>query len=174
MCTPKRSGGSMSEPAFGTRRPRALFLAPEAPYPMVGGGAFRAASLLEYLARCYSVDVIVFRPPDAKVAFPSGRVDRLLTLELPGHSKHQAMRVLRNGHRLLRRNPPLVDRFAGFGAPIAAFLKDRPPYDLAVVEHFWCAPYWEQIGPKCSRSILDLHNVESAWHLGCGKVASWP
>src|SRR5438132_806374 len=120
MCIPKRGGGSMSE----SGRRRALFLAPEAPYPMVGGGAFRAASLLEYLARSFSVDVIVFRQADTKVAFPAGRVDRLLAIELPRHSKHQAMRILRNGSRLLRRNPPLIDRFAGFGDEIAAFLKD--------------------------------------------------
>ena len=155
-------------------RPRALFLAPEAPYPMVGGGALRAASLLEYLAREFSVDAVVFRPPDAEVAFPSGRVDRLLTIDLPRHSKNQAMRFLRNGQRLLCRNPPLVDRFAGFGARIAAFLKGRPGYDVAVIEHFWCAPYWEQVGPMCRRTILDLHNIESAWHLGCGKVSGWP
>ncbi len=149
-------------------------MAPEAPYPMVGGGAFRAASLLEYLTRFFRVDAVVFRPPDTSIAFPSCSIDRLLTIELPRHSKHQAMRVLRNGQRLLLRRPPLIDRFSGFGAEIAAFLKDRPPYDLAVVEHFWCAPYWEQIGPMCRRTILDLHNVESAWHLGCGKVAGWP
>jgi glycosyltransferase involved in cell wall biosynthesis len=155
-------------------RRRALFLAPEAPYPMVGGGAFRAASLLEYLARSFSVDVIVFRQPDTKVAFPAERADRLLTLELPRHSKRPAMRILRNGRRLMSRTPPLVDRFSGFSGEIAAFLKDSPAYDLAIVEHFWCAPYWEQIGPKCRQTILDLHNIESAWHLGCGEVADWP
>jgi polysaccharide biosynthesis protein PslH len=154
--------------------PRALFVAPEAPYPMVGGGAFRAASLLEYLAHFFTVDAVVFHAPDTELAFPTCRIDRLLTIELPRHSKHQAMRVLRNGQRLVLRRPPLIDRFAGFGAQIAAFLKGRPPYHLAVVEHFWCAPYWEQIGPMCSHTILDLHNVESAWHLGCGKVAGWP
>jgi glycosyltransferase involved in cell wall biosynthesis len=153
---------------------RALFLAPEAPYPMVGGGALRAASLLEYLARSCSVDAIVFQQPGAKVCFPPGRIGGLLTLPLPEHSKHPVPRFLRNGRRLLRRRPPLIDRFGGFGAEIAAFLKDRPPYDLAIVEHFWCAPYWEQIGPQCRRTILDLHNIESAWHLGCGKVARWP
>ena len=153
---------------------RALFVAPEAPYPLAGGGALRAASLLEYLAQSYAVDAIVFHTPDAGVAIPSGRVDRLDTIELPRHSKRYAARALRNGRRLLRRSPPLVDRFGGFGARIASLLADRPPYDLAVMEHFWCAPYWEQIAPHCRRTVLDLHNIESAWHLGCGKVAPWP
>src|SRR5262249_41502449 len=139
-------------------RLHALFLAPEPPYPIIGGGAMRAASLLEYLAQVCSVDAVVFRAPEAEVAFPSGRIDRLLTIELPRHSKQPAMRVLRNSQRLLRRSPPLVDRFAGFGAQIAAFLDARPAYDLAVVEHFWCAPYWQQIGLRCRRTILDLHN----------------
>ena len=160
----------MAEPV----RRRALFVTPEAPYPMVGGGALRAASLLEYLARSHSVDAIVFRAPGAGIDFPSGLIDRLLVIDLPRHSKHRAARVLRNGHRLLRRSPPLIDRFAGFGSLIAAFLKDRPPYDVAVVEHFWCAPYWEQIGARCRRTILDLHNIESAWHLGCGRASDWP
>ncbi len=155
-------------------RPRALFVTPEAPYPIVGGGALRAASLLEYLARDYAVDVLVFRAPGARVDFPSGRIDRLLTIDLPHHSKHQAARLLRNGERLLRRSPPLMDRFAGFGSQVAELLADRPAYDLGVVEHFWCAPYWDQIGRRCRRTILDLHNIESAWHLGCSQAAEWP
>ena len=155
-------------------RRRALFLAPESPYPLIGGGALRAASLLEYLAQSYAVDAIVFRTPGAPVDLPAGLVDRLDTIELPRHSKQPAARVRRNGLRLLRRSPPLIDRFSGFGAQIAALLADRPPYDLGVIEHFWCAPYLEQIGPHCRRTILDLHNIESAWHLGCGKVAPWP
>ena len=54
---------------------RALFLVPEAPYPMQGGGAMRSASLLEYLAGRYNVDVIVFREPGAPepaALFPAG------------------------------------------------------------------------------------------------------
>ena len=155
-------------------RRRALFVAPEPPYPAVGGGALRSASVLEYMARSFTIDAVVFRTPGAEVTFPSGRIDRLLTIDLPAHSKHNAMRVLRNGHRLLRRSPPLIDRFAGFGRQIAGFLEDCPSYDLGVVEHFWCAPYWEQIGARCRRTILNLHNIESAWHLGCGKTSGWP
>jgi glycosyltransferase involved in cell wall biosynthesis len=50
----------------------------------------------------------------------------------------------------------LVDRFSGFDLPV---LRD---YDLGVVEHFWCAPYIEQLRPRCRRVVLDLHNIESA------------
>src|SRR5438067_146208 len=28
--------------------------------------------------------------------------------------------------------------------------------------------------PERRRTILDLHNIESAWHLGCGRVEAWP
>jgi len=134
----------------------------------------RAASLLEYLAQHYTVDAAIFHTPGERVEFPSGRIDRLLTLEIPHHSKHTAVRLIRNGVRLLRQTPPLIDRFSGFGDPLAAFVADRPPYDMAVVEHFWCAPYLEQIGPHSRRTILDLHNIESAWHLACGKASDWP
>jgi len=150
---------------------RALFVAPEAPYPLQGGGALRSASLLEYLAQSYSVDAIVFHTPGSPVVFPPDRINRLLTIELPWHSKRTAARLLRNGSRLLRQTPPLLDRFSGFGARVAEFLGD---YDLGVVEHFWCAPYLDQIGPRCRRTVLDLHNIESAWHSGCGQVARWP
>ena len=66
----KRNGDSAPP-----ERPRALFLTPEAPYPLEGGGALRAASLFEYLAARYEVDVIVFREPgapDPASLFPAG------------------------------------------------------------------------------------------------------
>jgi glycosyltransferase involved in cell wall biosynthesis len=155
-------------------RLRALFVAPETPYPLVGGGALRAASMLGYLAQSHAVDAIIFHTPGAPVAFPPGLICGLDTIELPAHSKHYAARALRNGRRMLRRNPPLVDRFAGFGPRITELLENRPRYDVAVLEHFWCAPYYEQIAPYANRVVLDLHNVESAWHMACGKVAGWP
>ena len=43
----------------------ALLLAPEAPYPLTGGGALRTASLVHYLAQRRAVDLIVFRQPGA-------------------------------------------------------------------------------------------------------------
>lgn len=155
-------------------KPRALFLAPEAPYPLTGGGALRAASILEFLSRCYTVDAAIFHTPGERVEFPPGLIGRLFPIELPHHSKDGAPRLLRNGGRLLRGVPPLVDRFSGFGGPLADFLRDRPPYDLAVAEHFWCAPYWEQLAPHARHTILDLHNIESAWHRTAGRVARWP
>ena len=41
----------------------ALFISPEAPYPLAGGGALRSASLLNFLASRYSLDMVVFREP---------------------------------------------------------------------------------------------------------------
>ena len=37
-----------------------LFLSPEAPYPLHGGGAYRTASLLHFFARFAQVDLILF------------------------------------------------------------------------------------------------------------------
>jgi glycosyltransferase involved in cell wall biosynthesis len=148
----------------------ALFVAPEAPYPPQGGGALRSASLLAYLAPRYGVDGIVFREPGAPqpaAMFPEGLLREICVIDLPYHSRRIAARAARNAERLLRRVPPLMDRFAGFGRQIADFLRGRS-YDIAVVEHFWCAPYWEQIGPHCRRSVLDLHNIESVLHERCG------
>jgi hypothetical protein len=80
-------------------RNRALFLAPEVPRLGTGGGGLRSASLLEYLRTKYDVQVATFT--------------------LPHHSKHLAARAWRNGLRVLRGVPPLIDRFAGFEAQLA-------------------------------------------------------
>jgi glycosyltransferase involved in cell wall biosynthesis len=37
-------------------------------------------------------------------------------------------------------------------------------YNVAVVEHFWCAPYAAVLRGHCERMVLDMHNVESVWH----------
>jgi glycosyltransferase involved in cell wall biosynthesis len=146
--------------------PKALFLSPEAPYPTVGGGPLRSASLLEYLAQCFAVHAVVFREPgspDPVRAFPPGRVERVDVLELPFHSKRPIARAFRNASRLARRSPPLVDRFSGFEARLGELL-DGNAYEVAVIEHFWCAPYVRQLRPHAPRVVLDLHNIESLWH----------
>jgi glycosyltransferase involved in cell wall biosynthesis len=152
-----------------SHKPSALFLSPEAPYPIAGGGSLRSASLLEYLARRYDVDVIVFRQPGAPD--PAGLIPNRLTrsvtvLDLPAHRRSLAARALRNAGRVVRRVPPLVDRFAGFSAAIARAVGGGH-YDIGVIEHSWCAPYLEQLSPVCSRTVLDLHNVESVLHARC-------
>lgn len=154
----------------------ALFLSPEAPYPVAGGGAIRSASLLDYLGRRYNVDLIVFHEPgapDPVPLIPPTLVRRVHVVELPFHSRHLLARLGRNFGRLLRASPPLNDRFRGFGGSIRDFLRGRS-YELAVVEHFWCAPYREQIAPHSQRVILDLHNVESALLAGCANAETWP
>ena len=148
------------------RLPKALFLSPESPYPTIGGGPLRTASLLEYLSRRFSVDAIFFREagaPDPALSVPAGRVDRLDVLELPRHSRSPIARATRNSIRMVRNRPPLVDRFSGFEDAIGK-LAAREQYEAAVVEHFWCATYVEQLHPNSKRVMLDLHNIESVWH----------
>jgi polysaccharide biosynthesis protein PslH len=147
----------------------ALVLAPEAPYPLAGGGALRTASLLHYLALTHSVDLLVFREPgapDPAGFLPPGLVRRILVLDLPAHRRGVAARALRNAARLARHAPPLVDRFSGFAGAMARQLEGRR-YDIGVVEHFWCAPYWDQLAPLCGRTVLNLHNIESELHHSC-------
>jgi glycosyltransferase involved in cell wall biosynthesis len=123
-----------------SRKPRALFLSPEAPVAGAGGGGLRSASLLEYLRVKYDVQVFSFT--------------------LPHHSKSPIARIWRNGWRLVRGAPPLLDRFAGFEPQLAPVLDGRR-FDLGVIEHFWCAPYARALRPYCDRLVLDLHNIES-------------
>jgi glycosyltransferase involved in cell wall biosynthesis len=153
-------------------RPSAVFLAPEAPYPIAGGGQLRAASLVEYLGLHYDVDVIVFRQPgapDPAGQFPSRLVRRVTVLDLPPNGRSFAARALRNAGRVARRIPPLVDRFAGFSVQIARALNGAR-YDLGVIDHSWCAPYLEQLAPVCARTVLDLVDVESVLHGRCAAV----
>jgi glycosyltransferase involved in cell wall biosynthesis len=150
-------------------RPVALFFAPEAPYPLAGGGSLRSASLLEYLAQRYDVDVIVFRQPgapDPAALIPGRLARRVIVLDLPANRRSFAARALRNAGRVVRRVPPLVDRFSGFSAAVTGALGGAR-YDLGVIEHSWCAPYLEQLAAVCDRTVLDLHNVESLLHARC-------
>jgi len=94
----------------------ALFVCPEAIYPAVGGGALRSASLFEYLAGRYPVDVITFH----EQSVPGAR--EVLTLALPHHSKSKAARAVRNSRRFVAGRPPLVDRYSGFDSRIAQWL----------------------------------------------------
>ncbi len=146
--------------------PSALLLAAETPYPLAGGGALRTASLLHYLARRYDTDLVVFRQPgeeDPARRLPPGLARRVAVIELPPNRRTPAARTARNALRLIRRVPPLMDRFAGFAGPIQAALAGRR-YDIGIIEHFWCAPYAEQIASSCRRTVLDLHNIESILH----------
>jgi polysaccharide biosynthesis protein PslH len=171
----------MSTPSsdFGTpvsgNKPRALFLAAEAPYPITGGGSMRAASVLEYLARRYSVHGILFREPDAPdpvSAVPHGRLDRADVIDLPFHSKSELARVWRNARRLMRKRSPLLDRFSGFESQVARLLSGF--YDAVFIEHFWCAPYLTQVRPHAKLVILDVYNIESAWHASVGSAENGP
>jgi len=136
----------------------------------------RSRSVLEYLARHYATDVIVFREPgatDPVRRFPSGIAHEIHVIDLPRHRKDSLSRGIRNGLRMLRTTPPLMDRFGGFSEQVAAAVRARR-YDLAMVEHFWCAPYWQQIGPVSGRTVLNLHNIESALHERCARTERWP
>jgi glycosyltransferase involved in cell wall biosynthesis len=151
-------------PVLGIK-PKALFLAAESPYPTIGGGPIRASSVLEYLADRFSVHAIFFLEPGAgpQTAAPSGRLDRVDLISLPFHSKRPVARVLRNVARLVRNRPPLMDRFAGFEAQIERCVSGQR-YEAAFIEHFWCAPYVDQVRTSAKRVILDVYNIESEWH----------
>ena len=150
----------------------ALVLAPEAPYPLMGGGAFRTASLIHYLARTRPVDLILFRQPgapDPAAQLPRGLVRRASVIQLPPTGRGRAARAARNSARMLRRVPPLVDRFAGFQREVSDAIR-LERYEIGLIEHSWCAPYWEQVSPVCQRTVLDLHNIESLLHARCAAV----
>ncbi|MGD0200388.1 MAG: glycosyltransferase family 4 protein [Bryobacteraceae bacterium] len=166
----KRPGGnSASEPA-------ALLLSLEAPFPAAGGGALRTASIIEYLARRYAVDLIVFHErgaPDPRPSVPPDLVRDVYLIELPHHSRRLMPRAARNALRLLLGVPPLAHRFSGYGGAIAACLGSRR-YRVAFIEHSYCAPYLEQIAARAEECVLDLHNIESALFERYAATEPWP
>ncbi|HEU0121416.1 MAG TPA: glycosyltransferase family 4 protein [Bryobacteraceae bacterium] len=134
-----------------------LLVCPESPYPVLGGGAQRIASLVEYFAaRGCDVDILTFIPCQA----PPSLVREILCVPLPANGRSLPARVLRNAGRLVRGVPPLIDRLSGFDAGIRAVLGARR-YDLAVLEHFWVAPYVQLMREFAARLWCDLHNIES-------------
>jgi len=157
---------------LGAERSRALLFAPEAPYPLSGGGALRTASILHYLSHRYDLDLLTFlQPGDARAnhELPAGLVHRFDTIDLPVHRTGPAARIFRNSVRLVRRVPPLIDRFAGFEHKVDKVLSGRR-YEIGVIEHFWCAPYRRSLSQICARTVLNLHNIESVLHERCGSV----
>jgi hypothetical protein len=97
-------------------RPSALLLAPETPYPLMGGGAMRTASLLHYLA--HYVDLIVFRQPGAAHPaehLPAGLVRHLTVIDLPKLSRSLVARALRNAIGVVEpfRRAPYYSQIAG-------------------------------------------------------------
>ena len=144
---------------------RALMLSPEPPYPLQGGGAYRIASLLHYFARFAEVDLILFSHSGAP-RFSARPCQNAARYPLPAHNRGIAARYLRNASRAIRGVPPLIDRLAGLAAPLERAIGNRR-YDFGIVEHFWCAPYIEQLTSRCSTTVLDLHNVESVLHERC-------
>lgn len=158
-----------------SERKAALFLSPEAPYPLAGGGALRSASLLQWLSERYDVDLVVFREPgapDPRAALPPNLVRDASVLDLRYHSGELSARAWRNFRRFLRGAPPLNDRFAGYGGQLERILAGHELYDLAVVEHFWCAGYAPVLRPRCRQLVLDLHNIESNLHVRCAATGS--
>ena len=142
----------------------ALMVCPESPFPAVGGGALRTASLATYLGTHYALDVIVFREPGAPEPFmPAGLAREVLVIDLPVHGKDTLTKALRNLHRLVRFIPPHEDRFRGHEAAMAKWLGDRD-YDLVCLEHFWTSTYAGLLQTRTKRLICDLHNIESVFY----------
>jgi glycosyltransferase involved in cell wall biosynthesis len=158
----------MRKPGAGSN---ALFVTPEPPYPAIGGGALRSSSIFEYLRDRYEVDVVTFTERGDAISVPGAR--RLFVLKLPRHSRAAHARAWRNFSRYIRGAPPLVDRFSGFAQNVERIL-DGLQYDVAVVEHLWCAPYAPILRSRARRLVVDLHNIESELQLTSATAENWP
>jgi len=97
----------------------------------------------------------------------------VVTFELREHSRSLSAKLSRNAARLVRRKPPLFDRYSGYEDQIQSALR-ASHYDLAVVEHFWCASYATLLRPLCDRLVLDLHNIESELAWSHARVVTGP
>ncbi len=132
----------------------------------------RSACVLEWLAQRYDVYALVFAEPGQEV---HARCRRVEVVELPAHSRRWTSRAWRNLNRACRGIPPLVDRFfcREARAPLEALLEEGP-FELAVFEHFWSAPWIGLVRPHCRLAILDLHNREPEFCRAMGgPLAAW-
>jgi polysaccharide biosynthesis protein PslH len=161
---------------------RVLMLSPEPPWPLNGGGAFRTASLLHYFARFAQVDLILISENGRPALLPPGLVREQKVVPLAHHNRNVVARYIRNARRAVQGVPPLIDRLAGLSAPIERAISElgnkpvpdgsvRRPYDVGIVEHFWCAPYVDLLAKYCAQTVLNLHNVESMLHQRYAAVA---
>lgn len=151
-------------------------ISPEAPYPAIGGGALRTASLLEFLAPRYELDVIVFAQPEnpnPASHFPKGLVRQVHTIPLIHHRRDVASKIVRNTLRLVRNIPPLVDRFQGYEEQIVRAM-GGVQYEMAVFEHLWSAPLLNVVKPQAKRTCLNLHNIESNLFESYARSDRWP
>lgn len=138
----------------------------------------RSASLLHFLARRFQVHLLTFVEEDSanpEPFLPKGLVDHITTIYLPQHDKRTVSRIYRNTGRLIRGKLPLDDRFSERQSLRRVELATRGErYDVAVIEHFWCARYLDLLRARSRRVVLDLHNVESVLHEGCSRTEPWP
>ncbi len=144
----------------------ALILLPEAPYPVIGGGPLRTASIIEGLASQFELTAIHYRlegDPDPAGLYPPKLLKYSYTLNLAQLAKSTLPRIIRNLKRALRGIPPLVDRFAGQEAAIERILQ-KQHFDLIWVEHFWAATYAPLLKKHSSKLVLNLHNIEHAYY----------
>jgi glycosyltransferase involved in cell wall biosynthesis len=157
---------------------RAVFLSPEPPYPLTGGGALRSASLLHFLAQRFRVHLLTYveeGSPNPEPFLPKGLVDHITTIYLPSHDKGTVSRIYRNTGRLIRGKLPLDDRFTQpESVHRVALATVGQRYEVAVVEHFWCARYLDLLRTRARHVVLDLHNVESVLHEACSRTEPWP
>lgn len=148
-----------------------LVISPESPYPLQGGGQYRTASLIHYFARFAEVDLILISESGKPALLPPGLVRSQTVIPLPKHSKGLLERYSRNARRALAGVPPLIDRLSGLGPAITKGIGGRR-YDAGVLEHFWLAPYVNELEVACQEMVLDLHNVESMLHQTCARAGN--
>jgi glycosyltransferase involved in cell wall biosynthesis len=138
----------------------------------------RSASLLHFLAQHFQVHLVTFveeGSPNPEPFLPKGLVDHITTIYLPFHDKRTVSRIYRNTGRLIRGKLPLDDRFTERQSlRRVALATEGPRYEVAVIEHFWCARYLNLLRARARRVVLDLHNVESVLHEGCSRTEPWP
>ena len=158
-------------------KPAALFLTPESPYPTIGGGALRTASLA-HLARPTLRSRCPRLPPTRRPRSPAPPSPQASPATSTSLNSHITPKPNSRASPATSPAPSAPARPCSTASPASnppshAALAGRH-YALGVIEHFWCAPYLPLLRPLCARVVLDLHNIESAWHRTVGASASAP
>ena len=98
------------------------------------------------------------------LAILSARQSRSVhVLDLPRHSKSTQARGRPQWHPAFAQPASVAGSLLGFGAIVSATVNGRQ-YNVGIIEHFWCAPYVDQLRASCRKLVVDLVDVESLWH----------
>ena len=155
----------MAEPAAGgSRRPSALFLAADLPWPRDGGGRIATLNILESMCRTYDVDLVAMADPVAEpdLTYLRSICRSVEVVAIPfTFGRHRLRQLAILTRSLISRDPYRVRKFRSrrFEAAVRRRVA-QTTYDVFHCDQFGALPY-VRLAPAAAVTTAVHHNVES-------------